>query len=131
MRLTPAILTVALATAAPAIAGCGSDDEPSSGGGGAGAGNAQLAIAADPGGAKKFTAAEYTAKAGPVTVDFDNPASIPHSVEIEGNGVEVQTDVVTGGKASVSADLKAGTYEIYCPVGDHRAEGMVAKLTVE
>jgi uncharacterized cupredoxin-like copper-binding protein len=33
-------------------------------------------------------------------------------------------------KASVTVDLKAGDYEFYCPVGNHRAEGMEGKLTV-
>jgi plastocyanin len=72
-----------------------------------------------------------TAKAGAVTIDFDNPASVPHAVEVEGNGVEEVSETVTAGKTSVTADLEPGEYEFYCPVGNHRAEGMEGTLTVE
>jgi uncharacterized cupredoxin-like copper-binding protein len=37
---------------------------------------------------------------------------------------------VTNGKASVTADLKPGTYDFYCPVDGHRQAGMAGKLTV-
>ena len=115
------------------IAGCGSDDEGDGGGsGGGGGGGAQtLSLSADPGGALKFTTTELKAKAGSVTIDFDNPASVPHAVEIEGNGVEEKSETVTEGKASVTADVEAGTYTFYCPVGSHRQSGMEGTLTVE
>ena len=72
----------------------------------------------------------WDAKAGEVKIDFDNPSSVPHAVEVEGNGVEKETEVVTKGKSSVSVDLKAGTYEFYCPVGKHKQAGMEGTLTV-
>ena len=56
---------------------------------------------------------------------------MPHAVEIEGNGVEEASDTVTSSKTSVTADLKAGTYTFYCPVGNHRAEGMEGTLTIK
>jgi plastocyanin len=92
----------------------------------------KLAIAADPGGAKKFTKATLTASAGSVEVDFSNTSQLPHAVEIEGNGVEEKTEVVTGADAPpITVDLKPGKYEFYCPVGDHRAQGMEGTLTVK
>jgi plastocyanin len=73
-----------------------------------------------------------TAKAGKVTVEFANPSSVPHAVEIEGNGVEEETETVTGSDAPpITVDLKAGTYEYYCPVDGHEAAGMKGTLTVE
>jgi plastocyanin len=134
------------ATAAFALAGCGSDDEPAATPApaatdtpaaaaetatAAGGASTALKIAADPGGAKKFTESTLTADAGTVTVDFANQSQLPHAVEIEGNGVEAKTEVVTGEDAPpLNVDLKPGEYEFYCPVGDHRAEGMEGKLTV-
>jgi plastocyanin len=141
---------VLAATAALAFAGCGGDDsdepaatpaateeateaptETATEDAGSAAGS-KLAIAADPDGAKKFTESAYETTAGSVEVDFANDSQLPHAVEIEGNGVEEETETVTGQDAPpLTVDLKPGTYTIYCPVGDHRAAGMEAKLTVK
>jgi plastocyanin len=139
---------VLAATAALALAGCGGDDSSDSSTAAPAAtdtpteaatdtpteaaGAGKLAIAADPGGAKKFDKDAYEATAGSVEVDFANDSQLPHAVEIEGNGVEETTETVTGSDAPpLTVDLKPGTYTIYCPVGDHRAEGMEATLTVK
>jgi plastocyanin len=121
-----------------ALAGCGGDDESPSSGGGAtstpasGSGGETIALSAPEDGSLEFDKSELEAKAGTVTIDFDNQsASVPHAVEIEGNGVEEASDTVTGSKTSVTADLEAGTYTYYCPVGDHRAQGMEGTLTVK
>jgi plastocyanin len=127
------------AAAALALAGCGGDDEEPTAGAPAeatetpteAAAGSTLSIAADPGGALKFTKTEYTAKAGQVTVEFANEAQLPHAAEIEGGGVEEETETVTGKDAPpLAVDLPAGEYTIYCPVGNHREAGMEAKLVV-
>jgi plastocyanin len=131
-------IALAAACAALALAGCGSDDNSDSGGSsstpasgaGGGGGGSTLSLSAPADGSKKFDQATATAKAGTVTVKFDNPSSIPHAVEIEGNGVEKAGDVVTSSDTSFSVDLKPGEYTYYCPVGDHRDAGMEGKLTV-
>lgn len=125
-------------------AGCGGDDDSSgsgsggygSGGGGdsgGGGGKAQtLKLSADPGGALKFDKSSLSAKAGKVTVVLDNPSDLPHAVEVEGNGVEKSGETVTkGGLSKVSANLKPGKYDYYCPVGNHKAAGMEGTLTVK
>jgi plastocyanin len=119
------------------LAGCGGDDESGSGGsgssgGGSGGGGQQLALSAPEDGSLKFDKSELDAKAGTVTINFDNQSqSVPHAVEIEGEGVEEKSDTVTGGKASVTADLKAGEYKFYCPVGNHAQAGMEGVLKVQ
>jgi plastocyanin len=121
-------LAAIAAGAALAAAGCGSSNDggavKSSGPG------ASVAIAAPSDGAKKFDPADITAKAGKVTIKFDNPSSVPHGVSIEGNGVDAAGDVITGADTSFSVELKPGKYTFYCPVGDHRAQGMEGTLTV-
>jgi len=121
-----------------ALAGCGGDDEPSGGGGSTsgsgssgGGGGQQLALAAPADGSLKFDKGELDAKAGTVTINFDNPSTAPHAVEIEGGGVDEQSDTVTEAKTSVTADLQAGEYTFFCPVGDHREQGMEGTLTVK
>jgi plastocyanin len=125
-------MAAVVASAALVAAGCGSDDGGGSGAGGASSSgsSAGLDISAPSDGAKKFDATALTAKAGKVTVKFSNPSSVPHGVTIDGNGTESASDVVTGADTSFSVDLKPGKYTFYCPVGDHRAEGMQGTLTV-
>ena len=126
-----AILT-GVTVLALALAGCGGDDEePASGGGGGGGGGETLQLSAPENGDLKFDTDSLTAKAGSVTIEFDNPSSVPHAVEVEGNGVEEETETVTGDRASLSVDLEAGDYTFYCPVGNHRQAGMEGTLTVE
>ena len=145
--------TGALAVAAvlALAAGCGGGDEGSSGGSGAGGSSgssgssgsgasgtsstggsgSRLALAADPSGELAFDKTKLTAKAGKVTIRFQNASSTPHAVEIDGHGVEKETDTITKGSGSVTADLEPGTYEFYCPVGNHRQAGMEGTLTVK
>ena len=106
--------------------GGGADDTTASGGGAA----TDLKLIADPGGALKFDKTELAAKPGKVTILMDNPSDVPHAVEVEGNGVEEETKTVTGAKADVTVDLKAGEYEFYCPVDGHKEAGMEGTLTV-
>jgi uncharacterized cupredoxin-like copper-binding protein len=62
---------------------------------------------------------------------MDNPSDVPHAIEVEGQGVEEEGKVVEkGGVSQVSADLKAGEYEFYCPVDNHKDAGMEGTLTV-
>ena len=105
--------------------------ETAAAGGSSSGGGAKIALSSPEDGSLKFDKTELTAKAGTVTIDYDNPSQTPHAVEIEGNGVEEKSETVTGGKASVSADLEAGEYTFYCPVGNHRGGGMEGTLTVE
>ena len=131
------------------VAGCGGDDDDNGGGGGGssgaatttessgggassgGAGNL-LKIAADPNGALKFDKTSLSAKAGKVTIVMTNTSSIPHAVELEGGGIEKKGAIVTGGGSvsRVTANLKPGKYEFYCPVDGHKAAGMKGELTV-
>ena len=136
MRVT----LIALAVAAALIAGCGGDDdnesaatpeatqEPSSGGGG---GGETVDVSAPADGSLKFDQSTLKAKAGKVTFTYDNPSQVPHAFEVEGNGVEEETDTITQSDASVTVDLKPGTYEYYCPVDGHKAAGMEGTLTVK
>jgi plastocyanin len=74
-----------------------------------------------------------TIAAGTVTFTVANVGSIPHAFEVEGQGIEKETPVIQpGASAALTLTLKAGTYEVYCPVGadSHKMLGMDTHLTV-
>ena len=131
------IIALVLAAGALTVAGCGGDDSSSSsssGGSGtsssSGGGGETLTVTADPGGAISWDKTKLDAKAGNVTLKLVNNSDIPHAIEVEGNGIEEQkSDVITKSSANVTVDLKPGTYEYYCPVGDHK-KTMKGTLTV-
>jgi plastocyanin len=131
MRRITWLIALALAAGALAAAGCGGDDN---GGGSSSSssssGGGPLTLTADPGGAISWDKNQLSAKAGSVTIKLVNESTLPHGVEIEGNGVEKASKVVTGGDAEVTVDLKPGKYEYYCPVGTHK-QTMKGALTVQ
>jgi len=113
------------------LAGCGGSSDSSSSSSGASGGGEQIALAAPSDGSLKFDKTTLDAKAGTVTINFDNPSGTPHAVAVEGNGVDKDGKTVTKGKDSLTVDLKPGTYEFYCPVDGHRQAGMKGTLTVK
>lgn len=70
--------------------------------------------------------------AGSITFNVTNNGTKEHSFEIEGNGIEEALDptLQPGQSGTLNVNLQPGTYEVYCPVGNHRAEGMTMQLTV-
>jgi uncharacterized cupredoxin-like copper-binding protein len=68
---------------------------------------------------------------GTYTFEATNDGGVDHALEIEGNGIEEVTDTIAPGEsASVTVDLETGTYEMYCPIGNHRDLGMSGEVTV-
>lgn len=76
-----------------------------------------------------------TISAGQRTFRAVNSGTVVHRLEVEGNGREWQTsDIRPGAEATLTADLRPGTYEVYCPVEtdgpDHDERGMRTVLVV-
>ena len=71
-------------------------------------------------------------KTGTYEFKVTNNGSIPHAFEIEGNGVEQKTaNIAPSSSATLSVKLsKTGSYDMYCPVDGHRAQGMKGSVTV-
>ena len=128
------------------LAACGSDDSTSStsvsdtsstestteasttasGGGGAGG---TVAISETE---YKLDPSDPTVKAGSVTFDVSNDGTTTHNLEIEGNGVEEESDDLDAGSTGqLTVDLKPGTYEIYCAIDGHKDLGMKGEVTVQ
>ncbi len=144
MKKVVAFLVLALAALALVACGSSSDDSSSTAetNGSSESGAAQKEVGgsgstvkfeADPGGNLAYTSTSATAKAGKVTVEFNNPQPLTHDVAIENsNGEEIgSTELIADGSDSTTVDLKPGTYTYFCTVPGHREAGMEGTLTVK
>jgi plastocyanin len=135
------ILIAVVALAGFGLAACGGDDddedttaaattttETAAAGGGA----STVDISAPADGSLAFDQTDLTTKAGAVTINFANPASLSHDVKVEdSSGTELGgTDLVSQGDASATVDLQPGTFTFFCSVPGHREAGMEGTLTV-
>jgi plastocyanin len=91
-----------------------------------------VALAADPSGQLKFDASTLTAKAGTVSIKFNDSSPVAHNLTIESSSGQTlgATPTFSGGSKSLSLSLKPGTYTFFCSVPGHRAAGMSGTLTV-
>jgi plastocyanin len=136
------ILIAVVALAGFGLAACGGDDdeettaaatttattETATAGGGA----STVDISAPADGSLAFNQTDLTTKAGAVTINFDNPASLSHDVKVEdSSGAELGgTDLVSQGDATATLDLQPGSFTFFCSVPGHREAGMEGTLTV-
>ena len=94
----------------------------------------RVSLAADPS-QIAYDTTSLSAKAGNVTIDFNNPNSaLGHDVCVQDpNGKKLGcSQVVTGGKTTLDlSNLKSGSYTFYCSVDSHEAAGMKGTLTVQ
>jgi plastocyanin len=80
-----------------------------------------------------YTPTGLQAKPGNVSITYDNPSQVPHSIAVAtANGnVLGQVSPFANGKQTVTLnDLKPGKYVFYCTVPGHREAGMQGDLTV-
>jgi uncharacterized cupredoxin-like copper-binding protein len=137
------VALAALATGALAVAGCGGDDEEEGASGGAAPQTTarQTATSGKPAsGVVRLSETEFeitpaepsVAKPGTVSFVVSNDGQAVHALEVVGPEGEVETDeIAPGGSARLKVKLsKAGTYEMYCPVGDHQRRGMTGEVKV-
>jgi len=124
-RYRPAqvLVVLVLLVGVGGAAGCGSD------GSGSGVPGATFTVHAKDN--NKFDKAQYTAKAGDMTIGYTNDGQLLHTLLIEGRPdfkLAVGRNQPT---SSASITLAPGTYTLFCDVPGHREDGMVAKLSVQ
>jgi uncharacterized cupredoxin-like copper-binding protein len=71
-------------------------------------------------------------KPGTYVFEAVNSGDTVHALEVEGKNIEEETqEIQPGQSAELKVKLEAGTYELYCPVDDHKEEGMEGKVIVK
>ena len=120
----------AVLLAVVALAGCGGSDD----------GGGETTAAAGAAGPKQTVSlVDYALqpktiridKPGTSTFEATNNGQTEHALEIEGSGVEEETDTLAPGeKGTVTVELKMGEYEMYCPIDSHRDRGMDGSIDV-
>ena len=136
-------LCVVAVAVALGLAACGDDDDDSDSGTTGTTGTAAeeelLAPTGPPKETIKLTETEFAIEPADVRVDEEgivefevaNAGSVTHALEVEGGPVEQETaEIAPGESASLEVRLAEGTYELYCPIGDHADQGMTGELTV-
>jgi plastocyanin len=79
-----------------------------------------------------FTLSQATVDPGDVRVQFDNTrAEDPHQLIVfSGSELYDFGELAPGEVKRMTLPLKSGTYQLLCPLPDHEAKGMRARLTV-
>lgn len=133
---------IALAAGALAVAGCGGSDDEQQGGANTGGGATTSEDQASSGGGGetvkisevdfKIKPANPSVEPGTVTFEISNDGKAPHALEVEGPAGEVETDTIAAGESTtLEVDLsEPGSYVMYCPVGNHREQGMEGEVRV-
>ena len=81
----------------------------------------------------KVEASAAQAPVGATKFVVTNSGTIPHAFEVEGRGIERETHLIQPGQTdSLTLTLRAGSYELYCPVGSgsHEHLGMITHIKV-
>jgi plastocyanin len=106
---------------------------------GCGANGDEAAAPDEPGAAIEISETEFRLspadvridQAGTYTFRAVNEGATTHALALEGEGVVAATEgIAPGATADLTVELEAGSYRLYCPIGNHRAEGMEASLVV-
>ena len=136
----------ALTAGAALLSGCGDDDEQpaalptppaatEAGPPSQAVEPVEVTLSATEGDGLAFSEESLQAASGQVSLVMRNEAgnTQQHAIAIlGGNGQSVAGDTVDAGKISrVTATLAPGDYTFFCPVGNHRRQGMEGVLVVE
>lgn len=80
----------------------------------------------------KIEPATSSLKAGTYTFTVKNTGSITHALNVDGPGVQDAStgNIQSGASGTVTVKLRAGKYDLYCPVGNHKMQGMDHTVTV-
>lgn len=94
---------------------------------------ADLSVSSPADGGLVYQPNGLQAQPGNVSITYDNPSQVPHSIAVATSNGNVlgQVQPFTAGKQTVTLNnLAPGKYVFYCTVPGHREAGMQGDLTV-
>jgi plastocyanin len=95
-------------------------------------GGETLKVSSPADGSLVFNPGTLAGKPGKVTIDYDNPSPVPHSIAIEEGGQTLdESETAADATLAATADLKPGKYVYFCTVPGHREAGMEGTLTIK
>ena len=113
--------------AALLLAGCGGSSDEASQEEGSPIRTIQISL-------KEFSITPATitmAEAGTYEFAVTNEGQFPHALDIEADDAEAETGNIEPGQSkTISFTLPAGSHEMYCPIGNHRDQGMEGTIAV-
>jgi len=142
MRVPRRCLAAGMILVSLAVPGCGGDDEEESADTAPAEttaeerkqakGAAVATVKIDETEFKLDPARPRVSRSGVVRFDVSNSGGVVHAFEVEGPEGEAETKLLQPGQsARLKVDLsRAGTYTMYCPVDNHREQGMEGKVVV-
>ena len=79
-----------------------------------------------------ITLSQTTFTPGTYTFEVTDAGTMTHTLNIKGPGItdDATSNLSPGGTASLTVTLQAGTYELWCSIGSHKANGMDMTITV-
>jgi plastocyanin len=126
-RIIPSIV---LTTVVVLAAGCGGSKKSADSTAAGGTSGTTITIVE-----KEFSLSPSTipiSKPGTYTINGVNQGSFSHAIAIDGQGVDKTGPTVAPGEtSSITVSItKPGDYDIFCPVGSHKSQGMDGTLTL-
>lgn len=138
-RLARRLLVAVAVAGLLAVGGCGGGGEDGAAGGGTTPPPATTASEAETGTVVTAELSEFTItlsqeslRPGTYTFVVEETGQLPHALSIRGPGVDsASTPVIQpgGDNQRLTVTLQSGTYELWCPVGNHRQQGMELTVT--
>jgi uncharacterized cupredoxin-like copper-binding protein len=132
-----AVSALLLLLTALVLSGCGGTTSSSSSSSSSSSGGSASAVKA--GSTIQISETEYKltpstvnlASAGTYTFDVKNDGSYEHALTVSGNGVDERTATIQpGSSAKLEVTVKNGSYDMFCPISNHAANGMKGSVMV-
>ena len=79
----------------------------------------------------KIRMPKTTLAPGRYEFEVENKGKITHNLTVAGpGGTEHTQDIAAGKSSTLTVELKSGSYDFYCSIPGHKAQGMDQKVTV-